>query len=78
MAKAAAPEDIFAAVAEELAQLSGASIALVLRHQTDDAATVLGCWSGAGAPAPVGARLTVYGEGIAVAVLRASGGRSRA
>ncbi len=70
VAKAAAPEDIFAAVAEELAQLSRASIAVVLRYETDDAATVLGCWNSAGAPARVGTRLTVSGEGIAVAVLR--------
>ena len=70
VAKAAAPEAIFAAVAEELGRLSGASIALVLRYEPDAAATLLGCWSGPGAPAPVGARLTVAGEGIAVAVLR--------
>ena len=69
-AKAAAPEDIFAAVAEELAQLSGASIAVVLRYEADEAATVLGCWSQAVAPARVGTRLTVSGEGAAVGVRR--------
>jgi len=70
VAEAAAPEDIFAAVAEELAKLSEASLAMVLRYETDDAATVLGWWSGAGAPARAGTRLTVSGEGIAIAVLR--------
>jgi signal transduction histidine kinase len=70
VAEAAAPEDIFAAVAEELAQLSGASISLVLRSETDDAATVLGCWCDTAAPVRVGTRLTVSGEGIATAVVR--------
>jgi signal transduction histidine kinase len=70
VAKAAAPEDIFAAVAEELAQVSGANIAVVLRYETDSAATVVGCSSRGGVPARVGTRLTVSGEGIAIAVLR--------
>jgi len=69
-AKAAAPEEIYAAVAAELAQLSGADIAVVLRYETDGTAAVLGCWSGAGVPAFIGTRLTVAGEGIAIAVLR--------
>jgi GAF domain-containing protein len=70
VAKAAAPEEIFAAVAEELAQLSGADIAVVLRYEPDGAATVLGCWSGSGMPAVIGMRLTVAGEGVAVSVRR--------
>ena len=75
VAKAAAPEDIFAAVVGELAQLSGAGIAVLLRYETDAAhetaaATVLGCWNGTGKPAPNGTRLTVAGEGVATAVLR--------
>jgi signal transduction histidine kinase len=68
VAKAAAPEEIFAAVAEELARLSGADIAMVLRYETAGAATVLGCWSGSGVPAFIGRRLTVAGEGVAVPV----------
>jgi signal transduction histidine kinase len=70
VAKAAAPEEIFAAVAEELAQLSGADIAAVLRYETDGAATVLGCWCGSGVPAFIGRRLAVAGEGVAVSVLQ--------
>ena len=66
VAKAGAPEEIFAAVAEELARLSGADIAMVLRYETAGAATVLGCWSGPGVPAFIGRRLTVAGEGVAV------------
>jgi len=70
VAKAAAPEEIFAAVAEELARISGADIAVVLRYETAGAATVLGCWSGSGVPAVIGRRLTVAGEGVAVSILR--------
>jgi signal transduction histidine kinase len=70
VAKAAAPGEIFSAVARELAQLSGADIAQVLRYETDGAATVVGCWSGSGIPGMIGIRLSVEGEGVAVAVLR--------
>ncbi len=70
VAKAAAPDEIFAAVAEELAQLSSAGIALVLRYEAEDAATVLGGWNNTGVTAPVGTRLTVAGEGVAAAVKR--------
>jgi len=70
VAKAAAPDEIFAAVAEELAQLSCAGIALVLRYEAEGAATVLGGWNDTGVTAPVGTRLTVAGEGVAAAVKR--------
>ena len=70
VAKAAAPDEIFAAVAEELAQLSSAGIGLVLRYEAEGAATVLGGWNDTGVTAPVGTRLTVAGEGIAAAVKR--------
>ena len=70
VAKAAAPDEIFAAVAEELARLSSAGIALVLRYEAEGAATVLGCWNGTGVPAPVGTRLTMARDGVAAAVQR--------
>jgi GAF domain-containing protein len=66
VARAAAPEEISAAVAEELAQLPGADIAVALRYEPDGAATVLGCWSGSEVPAVIGRRLAVAGEGVAV------------
>ncbi|TVZ06494.1 GAF domain-containing protein [Trebonia kvetii] len=71
VARAAAPEEIYRAVAEELARLSAAGIAVVLRYETDGTATVLGGWSGTGMPAVTGRRLAVEGEGIAESVLRA-------
>jgi signal transduction histidine kinase len=70
VAKAAAPEEIFAAVAEELAQLSGAGITVILRYEAEGAATVLGCWSDTGVPALAGTRLAVAGDGVAATVLR--------
>jgi signal transduction histidine kinase len=70
VARAAAPEEIFAAVAEETAQLSEADIAVVLRYETGGAATVLGRWSRSGMPAVTGRRLTVESEGVAVSVRR--------
>ena len=50
VAKAAAPGEIFCAVAEELAQLSEADIAEVLRYEPDGTATVVGGWSRSGMP----------------------------
>jgi GAF domain-containing protein len=57
-------------VAGELARLSEADIAVVLRYETDGTATVLGGWRGAGMPAVTGRRLAVDGEGVAESVLR--------
>ena len=70
VAKASSPEDIFSAVAREVAGLSGADIALVLRYEADDAATLVARWSAARMPVSVGARLNVQGEDVATAVLR--------
>ena len=70
VAKAAAPGEIFCAVAEELAQLSEADIAEVLRYEPDGTVTVVGGWSRSGMPGMIGLRLTVAGEGVAVSVLR--------
>ena len=70
VARATAPEEIYRAVAEELARLSEADIAVVLRYETDGTATVLGGWSGTGMPAVTGRRLAVEGEGVAESVLR--------
>ena len=70
VAKAASPEQVFSAVAQELAQLSGADSGLVLRYETDGTATMVGGWSRSEIPAPIGTQLTVEGEGVAVSVLR--------
>jgi signal transduction histidine kinase len=70
MARAASPEEIYAAVAEQVARLAQADIATVLRCEPGGLATVLGGWGDAGRHLAVGSRLTVEGEGVAVSVLR--------
>jgi signal transduction histidine kinase len=71
VAEATAPEDVFSAVAEEVAQLTQAEAATVFRYEDDGTATVVG---GHGDPVrhlPIGARLAVAGEhAISVSVLR--------
>jgi len=70
VAKAASPEQIFSAVAQEVAQLSGADMGLVLRYEADGTATMVGGWGRSEIPTPIGTQLTVDGEGVAVSVLR--------
>ena len=70
VARGASPEEMFSAVAGEVARLSEADSAMVLRYETDGSATVVGGWGDHGGHLAVGARLTVEGEGVAVSVLR--------
>jgi signal transduction histidine kinase/uncharacterized protein len=70
VAEAASPEAIFSSVAEEVARLSEADIAKVLRYEDEQNATVLGGWGDPELHLPIGTRLAVRGEGVAVHVLR--------
>ena len=70
VAQAAPPEAVFSAVAEEVARLSSADVAKVLRYEDDASATVVGSWGDPQLRLPVGARLTIAGEGVAVYVRR--------
>ena len=70
VAEAAPPDVIFSAVAEEVALLSEADVANVLRYEEDGSATVIGAHGDPRLHPPVGARLTVAGEGVVVSVLR--------
>jgi signal transduction histidine kinase/CHASE3 domain sensor protein len=70
VARGAPPPEAFSAVAGELGQLLGASITKLLRYDPDGTATVVGGWSEPGIHIPIGTRLTVAGEGVAVSVLR--------
>jgi GAF domain-containing protein len=56
VARAAPPEAVFAAVAEEAGRLLGAHHARMSRYDPAGAATVVASWSGAGAAFPVGTR----------------------
>ncbi len=70
VAEAAAPDAVFSAVAEEVAELSEADIAKVLRYEADDQATVVGSSGDPEQHLPVGKTFTVAGEGVAVHVRR--------
>jgi signal transduction histidine kinase len=68
VARGAPPAHVFAAVAEELAQLLHAAITKVLRFETDGTATVVGGWGRPGLRVPIGERMALDGEGVAVKV----------
>jgi len=70
VAGGASPEEMFSAVAGQVARLSEADAAMVLRYETDGSATVVGAWGDHGGHLAVGAALTVEGEGVAASVLR--------
>jgi signal transduction histidine kinase len=68
VARGAPPREVFSAVAHELAEQFGATITAVLRYQDDGAATIVGGWAEPGLRMPIGARLKVAGDGVAVSV----------
>src|ERR671924_1400904 len=68
VARGVAPQEVFAAVAEELALLLDASITKILRYESDGTATVVGGWSLPNLEIPIGTRLTLEGTGVAVSV----------
>ena len=70
VAKAAPREDIYAAVAAEIAQRLGADVVAVLRYEANGTATIVGGWGVPGLQIPIGAQLMVEGEGVAVSVWR--------
>jgi signal transduction histidine kinase len=70
VAEAASPDAVFSAVAEEVAQLSEADIANVLRYEEDGTATVVGGHGDLELQLPIGVRLAVAGEGVVASVLR--------
>ncbi len=70
VARETAPDDVFAAVTDEVGQLLAIDIATMLRYETDGKATVVAAWSVAGGHIPVGSRLVLDGDNVAAAVLR--------
>jgi signal transduction histidine kinase/CHASE3 domain sensor protein len=66
VARGAAPEDVLATVADEIARVVDAEIATVLRYDVDGAATVVGA---VGVELPFRSRLTVTGDGLSDSVL---------
>ena len=70
VARRAPPPEVFSAVARELAEEFGATITAVLRYEDDGTATIVGGWGELGTQIPIGTRLKVAGQGVAVSVLQ--------
>ena len=70
VARASPPEEVFAAVTEEVARLLGADLASMVRYDPDGGATWVGAWSGTGVafPVRVGARVELGGRNAATLV----------
>jgi signal transduction histidine kinase len=71
VARAAPPQEVFAAVAAEVGQLLAADFAVLVRYDPQDL-EVVGTWTSTGAPAPtpVGGRLPLGGRNITTLVSR--------
>jgi signal transduction histidine kinase len=69
VARGAPPQEVFSAVAQELAEQFGATITAVLRYEDDGTATIVGGWASPGMQIPIGARLKVAAESVVGSVL---------
>jgi GAF domain-containing protein len=74
VARGAAPEKVFAAVAEEVGQLLPVDSAALCRYDPDGALTFVAQWGSAAARVPVGSRWTLGGHNLGSLVFQA--GRS--
>ena len=71
VARESTPDEVFAAVAEELAQLMGVMSSTLWRYEDDGTGTLAGDWGKlAGGEAPIGQRFPMEGENIASLVYR--------
>jgi signal transduction histidine kinase len=70
VARAAAPQEVFAAVTEEAGRLVGADGAAMKRYDPDGAITVIATWSRTGAAFPVGTWATLGGRNLQTLVFR--------
>ena len=70
VARAAPPQEVFAAVAEEVGRLLAADFAVLVRYDPPDTAELVGTWTSTGAPAPtpVGGRLPLGGRNVSTLV----------
>jgi GAF domain-containing protein len=76
VARESPPDDVFAAVAGELAQLLPAEDTAMLRYEDDGTATVLATWGERGKRFAIGSRLPVDGDNV-TAVVRRTGRPAR-
>ena len=70
VAQATPPEQVFAAVAEEVGRLLAVDFAILVRYDPQDTLEVAGTWTRTGAPAPtpVGGRLPLGGRNVTTMV----------
>ena len=70
VARAAPPEEVFAAVAAEAGRLLGVDAAVLIRYSPHDAITVAGSWTvtGGAPPTPVGSQLPLGGHNVTTLV----------
>src|SRR6266550_2499292 len=70
VAQGVSPQDLFAAVAEEVGRLLPAASATMGRFEPDDSVTTVASWSATGAAFPTGRRWPTEGKNIAWMVLQ--------
>jgi signal transduction histidine kinase len=70
VARATPPQEVFAAVAEEVGRLLAVDSAILVRYDPQDMLEVVGTWirTGAAAPTPVGGRLPLGGRNVTTLV----------
>jgi signal transduction histidine kinase len=70
VARATPPEQVFAAVAEEVGRLLAVDFAILVRYDPQDTLEVVGTWTRTGAPAPtpVGGQLPLGGRNVTTVV----------
>ncbi|HTX82811.1 MAG TPA: GAF domain-containing protein [Streptosporangiaceae bacterium] len=70
VARAAPPEEVFAAVTEEAGRLVGADYTAMARYDPGEMRTVVASWSSAGTAFPIGNRARLGGRNVATLVLK--------
>jgi signal transduction histidine kinase len=70
VARAASPEEVFAAVPAEVCRVLSADIAVLTRFDADDEQTVLGAWSTGDVPVAVGNRTQLGDHNVSTIVAR--------
>jgi signal transduction histidine kinase len=68
VARSVPPEQVFAAVTEEVGPLLGAEYAFMGRYESEGTLTVVGAWGTASGHAPVGSRRTIGGRNLVTIV----------
>ena len=70
VARAAEPDEVFAAIAEEAGRLLGVGHTTLSRYDSDGTASAVAVWGSAGAAVPVGTRVSLGGRNVHTLVFR--------